>query len=134
MARIRHRGTVYIHAAKGWSDRGLADPRVARLAAARGVDLRDLPRGEIVAAAELVDTHEAHPGCCDSPWAETSYAINGGAIISPVAHLVLERIRQLADPVPWRGALGFWTVPPVVDAMVHLDLSVADARAAKASL
>ncbi len=113
-----YRGELGIHAAVGWSTRGLNDPRVCDLARRHGIDLRDLPGGGIVAVCHLADVHRAEPGCCDSEWAETSYTINGGAVISPVAHLVLERIDRLPFLIPCRGALGLWTPPPHVVAEV----------------
>lgn len=112
-----HRGPTLIHAAKGWSTRGLTDPRILAAARRLGASLDDLPRGVVVAVAHLTDVHRSEPGCCDSEWAEERYTINGGKVIEPVAHLVLERVEPIADPIPCRGALGLWTPPPHVAAL-----------------
>lgn len=113
----KYRGPLAVHAAKGWSTRGLTDYRVEALADLYGVYLDPpvgFPLGAVVAVCQLVDVHPAEEACCDSPWAETSYTINGGRTVTSVAHLVLDEIDMLAEPVPCRGALGLWTPPPHV--------------------
>lgn len=122
----KYRGPLAVHAGKGLSSRGLVDERIADLARLHGVPLDPplFPVGAIVAVADLVDVHPAAHECCASPeeaapwgpdcypWGETSYTINGGGTVTSVAHLVLESIEPLAEPVPCRGALGLWTPPP----------------------
>lgn len=119
----RYRGPVAIHSALGWSDRGQRDTRIRALASTRfdgsyphlrwdgarpGED-GPFVRGHIIGVAELVDVHPAS-GCCE-PWGEDSYSMNGGRVVTNVAHLLLENARQLDDPIPYRGALGLWNVP-----------------------
>lgn len=107
----KYRGPLAIHAGKGWSYRGLADDRILALARLNDVEPAELPLGVIVAVCQLAGVHHAEEACCDSPWAETSYVINGGKTITDVAHLVLADVEALAEPVACRGALGLWTPP-----------------------
>lgn len=61
--------------------------------------------GAIVGVARIVDCHPAKAwwrgGCC-SPWGES------GPDSESVWHWVLDERRALPEPVPARGALGFW--------------------------
>lgn len=71
-------------------------------------------RGAVIGVADLTDAHvsidcwnpsEQKDDHC-SPWA------------MPGHHLVLANPRPLARPIPWRGALGLWTVPDELEARI----------------
>lgn len=132
-----YRGPLAIHAGQAWSERGAEDGRVLNAWTAwlsgrptsppTPEHMRDqwehsdvlepddererelIPRGAIVAVAELVDAHP-DAGCC-RPWGESQYSEASGRVRTVVNHLVLEEIRPLAEPVPCRGALGLWRLP-----------------------
>jgi hypothetical protein len=134
---MSYRGLLAIHSGARWSDRGATDPRVlnAWTAWLSGRDtstltpehLRDfweasdtldpddqrerelIPRGGIVAVADLVDSHP--DGECCRPWGESAYDEHGGRRRISIHHLVLENIRPLAEPIPCKGALGLWRPP-----------------------
>lgn len=78
-----------------------------------------LPLGAIIGVVDLIDVHwpgmttwfsdgrvEMDCGC--SPWAMPLHH-----------HLVLANPRPLARPIPWRGALGLWTVPAELEARIR---------------
>lgn len=103
-----YRGPVAIHAGKGtdWDEAGRA------WFAERGVAVpADLPRGEIVALAELVDCLAydllAPADLLADPYASGPWCLR------------LADVRPLAEPVPWRGQLGLLDLPPFVAARVR---------------
>lgn len=124
---VKHRGLIGIHASQPlaidvhWNDVQIATiqshPESHDLL--RPLDWRDLPRGAIVAVAELVDCHPARSGwdpCCQ-PWGETS---DGG----PIHHLVLRDVRRLETPVPAKGSLVLpWQATSEVAAQVWAQLA-----------
>lgn len=67
--------------------------------------LNELPRGAIVALAIL------------DPAVDAATVAGQDWVIGPLCHRVRE-VRPLAQPVPCRGQLGAWTVPPDVEAAV----------------
>ncbi|MBB3041199.1 hypothetical protein [Nocardioides soli] len=87
------------------------------------------PLGAIIGVVDLVGVHAAQsvarwpeqPACCDSRWAETSYAEHGGRTRRDVVHLVLENPRPLPEPIPCKGRLGLWTPPADVLAQLLAD-------------
>jgi hypothetical protein len=114
----RYRGELAIHAGLGWDDVALGPIR--RFTGVQTAELiRSTPRG-VVAVADLVGCHQATIGlvgatCCTSPW----------GMVNPlrhVWHLELANVRQVAVPVPCRGALGLWTLPADVEAAVREQL------------
>lgn len=102
-----YRGPVAIHAAT--ADAKIAYWQYRQLVAAGWPRYEEQPHGVILGVADLVDVHAGEtnpdaPAC--SPWALHEYQ-----------HLVLANPRPLAEPIPWRGALGLWTLPDdVLDA------------------
>jgi len=107
------RGTVYVHASKWWSLSGVIDDTAEAEACYdlkgekhKGVEvtyrqMRDLG-GCIVGQVDIVDCVQLpHPKAA-SPWFFGDY---GFVLANPVA---------FAHPVPCKGALGFFTVPPEV--------------------
>lgn len=117
-----YRGPLLIHASKAWSKRGGTDPRIKgrwhglRLGSdLDAVDFRDR-LGVVLALAELTDAHP-DTGCC-RPWGESEYVGSDQQLHRGVLHLLLEDVRRLPEPVPCRGALGLWTPPADVLAVV----------------
>ncbi|MFJ1782460.1 hypothetical protein ACIOKA_37775 [Streptomyces anulatus] len=56
--------------------------------------------GAIVAVATITDCHWSDDGTCCGPWGfENAY------------HWTLDNVDALSEPVPAKGALGFWTPP-----------------------
>jgi hypothetical protein len=98
------RGDICIHAAKNF-------PRWAKDFARTELTLRRLPNriplGGIICIAELTECRETYPLAQEmtaierlyGDWSEGRYAFK------------LENVRVLAEPIPARGALGFWAVP-----------------------
>ena len=112
-----YRGTLAIHAGLRGSERGLESPlfREAWLRAGHHAgQALELPRGCVIGVVDLVGAHTAHEGCCESPWAEQSYDEHGGRHRRDIVHLELSRPRPIPEPVPCRGALGLWKMPPDV--------------------
>lgn len=109
----RYRGPLAIHAGNRWSDRGSHSPLVRNAWTDHTQRLAMPPSqfelGAIVGVAELVDCH-LDAGCC-RPWGESAYVEHGGHQRRRVTHLVLEGPRELAEPIPCKGALGLWSVP-----------------------
>lgn len=98
-----YRGLLAIHAGKGtqYLDRE---------------ELAEYPSGCIVAVAELVE-------CCDLSWvrnhwdaAQVTCRYTRDEILNHVHAegpklLILDNVRKLSQPIPCRGAQGFWSVP-----------------------
>lgn len=125
-----YRGPLAIHAGARISQRGVESPLVeAALADASFHDDPGTPRvlGAIIGVVDLVDAHRSmgswsrdnvwQPTCCESPWAENTYAGR-----SELVHLEFADPRPLAEPIPCRGALGLWTPPADVLAQVQEQL------------
>ncbi len=98
-----YRGALYIHAAKGF-------PRWARdfagEAQAGGRLPAELPLGVLVATARLVDVRPT-----DDPALELSSLERRFGDYHPGRFAwLLEDIEPLAEPIPWRGALGLFNV------------------------
>ncbi|QOR55407.1 MAG: hypothetical protein SHS37scaffold145_58 [Phage 71_18] len=102
-----YRGLVFVHAGLQLSVRGNTDPRILNLADDHPV--ADV-RGAVICVAELADVHH-DTGCC-RPWGESQYVTSSGTLQAGVAHLVLEDVQRLAEPVPTRGYLGLWRARP----------------------
>lgn len=105
----RYRGPIAIHAGKADDGDGYWDVRIPV------ADRRGLARGAVIGVADLTGCHPARPGCCDSQWAQDAGW-----------HLTLARPRALNTPVPARGMLGPWNLPPDVEASVLAQLGGAD--------
>lgn len=109
-----YRGPVAIHAALAWDDAAFRAPGTSPLG--RWWDWEtspamELTRGHIIGVVDLVDVHlgsrrsewcwHDDRGMKDrcSPWGDDD-----------AFHLVLANPRPLADPIPYRGALGLRTL------------------------
>lgn len=112
-------GRIYLHASSRWADVA-AEERVGRLAPPEAFETRNLQdpalfaNGGIVAAAHIQSVHastscyDPHAGRFCSPWADPSSA-----------HLVITDVHVLPIAVPCPGALGLWTVPDDIAALVE---------------
>lgn len=117
-----YRGRVAIHAAKGV---GTLDEYFAASAAIRDLTgvfpMFHAPsrHGAVVAVAELVDV--LPPSYLEN--AERDDAWCSRWAMAGHHQLVLDDVRELAHPVPARGALGLWTLPDDVEEQVLAQLS-----------
>lgn len=115
-----YRGTIAIHASKGmprWArEFAYADPAGSALNIAGirlGGDCRALPRGAIIAVARLtgiaptVDFVAMSQGLL-------RHEIDFGDYGPDRFGWVLTDVVALREPVPCKGMLGLWTVPPAV--------------------
>lgn len=95
----RYRGPLAIHAGKSleWMGDYTRTP--------------DMAFGAIVGVADLVDCVDVDDdsdltrACAKYQWFATHEHVNGPFCF------VLNNVRRLAVPVPWKGAQGFWEVP-----------------------
>lgn len=113
--RTSYRGLVAIHAGAAWHRQSSLDQNVLALWTyyfqSTDVDAAYLgPRHwrAVVAVADLYDCHVRTPGCCRNAWADPRAAV----------HWLLRDIQSLPVPVPTKGALGLWVLPPAVEAAV----------------
>lgn len=102
-----YRGELLIHAAKGY-------PPACRAFADEEHEEEMLPaivpRGVILAIGRLVDvrpTEDLEPHLSDQERRYGDYAPGRFG-------WMLEDVRELRDPIPFKGSLGLWTVPQVV--------------------
>src|SRR5215208_6447735 len=96
-----HRETIAIHAS-GNLDKDAVLPE--------GIDkpdIEDLRRGAIIGLVDIVDVVREHP----SKWFVGPYGF------------VLENPQPLSRPIPCKGALGFWRVPPDVLEEMEIQLT-----------
>jgi activating signal cointegrator 1 len=98
------RGEIAIHAAKGF-------PRWAKDFAQEEQDAGRLPKGQlplgsIVCLAELIECRQAETVDKEIGDIERSYGDYSDGRFA----FKLINVRPLAEPVLWRGALGFWSV------------------------
>lgn len=142
-----YRGPLAIHAAKGLGPvegiSGLdtlcaASPFYDALWPIIGVeehlyDVQRLPRGAIVAVAELVDCrctgddvreYGAHLPEYDQIWMLTDQERAFGDYSPGRYAWLLADVRRLPTPVPCRGALGLWDVPANIEAQLLTQLEV----------
>lgn len=91
-----YRGPIAIHAGEAWDPAATGDPLVDETLTEHGLTRADLPRGAVIAVAELVDVHQSAGLCC-VPW---------GHHADGHQHLLLDHIRQLREPVKMTGRLG----------------------------
>lgn len=131
----KYRGTIAIHSSLKWDPAGensriVQDtwalytatnlpPNNAHVGPLRRTSLW-MDYGAIIAVAELTGCHRhGDPSApCDA---------GGWLICSPWAahgqwHWVLSDVRRLREPVPTKGALGLWSLPDDVEALVAAQL------------
>lgn len=102
----RHRGPIAIHAAKRWT---AEEKEMARIFEARYgmTGLADPPRGCIVAVATLVSVRPTEHLVDEISETEEMLGNYGRGRCG----WMLEEVRKLDDPVPWRGMQGLFEVP-----------------------
>lgn len=108
-----YRGEICIHAAKGfpqWAKEFAAD-----LEDERKVKFFDLPRQSIVAICELTECRQTETLVAEISTLEQQF----GDYTRGRFAFRLINVRVLSDPVKVRGALGIWTVPDDVEALVR---------------
>lgn len=105
------RGEVAIHASKGF-------PKWAReFADEESIDhpeLAELPLGQIVCVCDLTECRQTET--LAPTLSETER--NWGDYAPRRYAFKLENVRTLETPVPAKGALGFWTVPESLEALI----------------
>ena len=106
-----YRGPVAIHAGLTEDRAAWGDVDLASAWLSAGDDVTHTERGAIIGVVDLVDVHPdctelvegfGHTPTC-SPWAMADHL-----------HLLLANPRPLAKPIPYKGALGLWTLPDAV--------------------
>ena len=107
-----YRGWFAIHAAKGWT---LEDREFALEDAWRYLQLKpeDYPRACIL---RCVPAEKAEPGEAD----ELFGYFDAGRFA-----WFVEQARELREPIPCKGALGWWTVPAEVEAEMRRQFGMA---------
>lgn len=116
-----YRGPLAIHASRRPSDEAIAE--VLRITGRTWDDVGSASAqfGVVLAVVDLVDCHRAAGGCC-APW---GHAVHPGRRVYHAVHLAWTNVRRLTVPVPCRGSLGVWAVPPAVEELVTQRLAVA---------
>jgi hypothetical protein len=140
-----YRGPVAIHAGLALCPRIVEDGPLSdalSAAEANSGEKVDLFHGFVLGVVDLTDVHD--DGTCldlsgrtlarlyrTDPDAFHEFPDNGcGGVIGRARmcsrwaqgdhhHLVLANPRPLAHPIPWRGALGLWTVPADLEAAIR---------------
>jgi hypothetical protein len=105
----RFRGTVAVHATKGLTrdEHLLASMQIEETSGLRPPAFPMLKtRGFVVGLVDIIGCVDEH----SSPWFQGEYGF------------LLENPRPLVRPVYCRGALGFWNLPPEVEALVREQL------------
>lgn len=120
----KYRGPVLIHAAKDiWGLEAASYAAALHLAGILPERMSRLPRGAIIAIAQLVDVIPSAFLAADElltgPFAPAAYAWR------------LEAVVALPEPLPWRGRLSLWDGPDI-DAALHA--AVAGVTAHEAAL
>ena len=119
------RGPIAIHASKSMPldcrEFAYADPagRVLNDAGILlGGDCRDLPKGAIVAVARLTGTARTEDII---QWSQglLRHEIDFGDYSPGRFGFVLADVVRLEQPIPAKGALGFWDVPPTILAQIE---------------
>lgn len=122
-----YRGPVAIHAGK--SDDLAAFGQVAQILGIRFADYVPA-RGAIIGVVDLVDVHgvveTAGRFHCTTVSAPTQPNQSGACSVwadPDATHLVLSKPRPLADPIPFRGALGLRHLDPATIARIEAQLT-----------
>jgi activating signal cointegrator 1 len=118
------RGEIAIHAAKGFP--GSAKEFAREEQTSGRLPQGQLPLGSIVCLAELVDCRQTQAVAEEIGEIETMY----GDYSEGRFAFKLINVRPLAEPVLWRGALGFWSVEWDLHRLIseQLRLTVKEAR------
>lgn len=122
-----HRGTLAIHAAKGfpgWAKDACLDNTFAASLMAGGITLvSQLPLGAIVAVVDVLNVAPTDHLNAEL-WAPFGSPEHRFGDYSPGRYAwLLGNVRRLATPVPCKGALGLWDVPSDALAAVREQLA-----------
>jgi len=101
----QYRGPVAIHVSKRlppFQEHWDAGTVVASITGRRPLFHDPASMGAIIGVVDLVDAHLCAGGC--SPWAQDSADLGNG--LRDIWHLALANPRPLAEPIPYKGALG----------------------------
>ncbi len=127
------RGELAIHAALGFPPHAAAlcrqSPYAEALAAAGYRSAAELPRGKIISVGVLADLLR-----CDAATAASVQRQSRAGQLPPHElafgdfsdgrfGFVMAAMHALASPVPARGMLGLWTVPPAIEQQVLAQLA-----------
>ena len=125
----KYRGPFAIHAAKGFPPeaRALCRKRPFRDALSAGgySSADDLPRGAVVAVVNLQSLLVCGPSTLKEIRARSKRGelppneADFGDFSDGRYGFVLNNVRRVEPPVPARGMLGFWELPPDVEAAVR---------------
>lgn len=133
-----YRGPLAIHASKGFPQEY---QELLRVEPFRSVLFRDgygwgmqapwvrhdesLPRGAIVAVADLVDCNRTERYLRSDIWRNLPpHEKEFGDYTEGRYGLLLANVRRLAEPVPCRGALSLWEVPADVEARIREQVTI----------
>lgn len=111
-----YRGPVAIHAGLAIDAAAWESPRFWPDREDEPIEHSALMRGAVIGVVDLLDVHWDNTGdCCHLPerLVCSDWAMEGNW------HLCLRNPRPLATPIPWRGALGLWTVPDELEAAIR---------------
>ena len=128
----RYRGPLVIHSAKGF-------PREARelwrrqpyrkVLAQNGYrDASDLPLGAVIAVADLEDVIKFSRTSLKDARTRAArgelppHEADFGDFSAGRYGWVLKNVRRLKEPIPARGMLGLWEVPPSLEAAINRQL------------
>ena len=124
-----YRGPFAIHAAKGFPADARAQcrrpPFRDALAAGGYASADQLPLGSVVALVELESLLVCGPSTLREVRARSRrgelpvHEADFGDFSAGRYGFVLRDVRRVEPPVPTRGMLGFWTLPPDVEAVVR---------------
>jgi hypothetical protein len=115
--RVSYRGSLAIHAAKGfpkWAQEACYEQPFLRVLLGLNVTLDQLPRGEVIATCKLVDVIPAQSvvglaGFSDD-YAKlaTPQELAFGDYSEGRWAWILEEVKPLENPISARGSLGLW--------------------------
>ena len=116
-----YRGPVAIHAGLGLSGEAWADQQFRSIAFTSlrvEADVWASPRGAIIGVVDLANVHNHERSRPNSPRRLIPEFCSAWALPDH-HHLILRNPRPLAAPIPYKGALGLWTLPDDVLAGVR---------------
>jgi activating signal cointegrator 1 len=119
----KHRGWIAIHASKAFSDacQRFCSSEPCRSELKKGFDsIRDLPRGAIIAAAQISD---CQPTGLFIPYKLSVNELAFGDFSSGRFAWFLTNIIPLKNPIPCKGALSLWTPPEEIDRQLYIALN-----------
>ncbi|MGQ7313397.1 hypothetical protein ACUOFU_16950 [Microbacterium arabinogalactanolyticum] len=131
-----YRGPIAIHAGlKVFDPRGEESQRIAAITGYRPLMMMPGQYGAIIGVVDLVGVHQVVPFGgrmhCETVPAPTDAAMSGACSSwadVDAYHLVLANPRPLAEPIPYKGALGLRTLDEYTSALVGASLAASALR------